>query len=210
MNSGLGDLSGVQQGNSQQTMPNHKWDFRILLRRERHELRRNLSAQHVAVKRDKIRNKEAVENRIQQQRVFKRFTKFFNLLNQQSRLLHSRLRFRRGISFDVHKRGYHRDSQLDLLAAKRRSCCEGLDQVECAIELTYRFDQRRAFQRPLSRLAKKVSGLLGQSSLGAVARKQFRLDFGNVWELTFQRYSDVSVQCAPRLAQQRPVGGILY
>ena len=78
------------------------------------------------------------------------------MFDQQTRLLHSRLGFRRRIPFDVHERGYERDLKLDLLATQRRRGGQGRDLVKCARELLYGFDQRRALQRPLSRLAPKA------------------------------------------------------
>ena len=72
------------------------------------------------------------------------------------------------------------------------------------------FDQRRALQRPLSRLAPQARGLLDQAGLGAVTRQQFRLVLGNLSELAFKCFGDAGVQRASRLAQQRAVGRVLH
>ena len=135
-------------------MPDHERDGRSLLLGERQELRRKL-AHHVAVERHGVRDPEAVEDREQQQRVFGRLSERFSLLDQQTCPLHSRLGFRRGISFDMDEWGYERDLKLDLLATQRGRGGQGRDLVEGARELRYGFDQRRARQRPLSRFAPK-------------------------------------------------------
>ena len=70
---------------------------------ERQELRRKL-AQSVAIERQKVRDPEAVQDREQQQRVLGRLSERFSLFDQQTRPLHSRLGFRRSITFDMHKR----------------------------------------------------------------------------------------------------------
>ena len=103
-----------------------------------------------------------------------------------------------------------RDLEFDLLATQRGRSGQGRDLVECARELLRGLDQRRARQRPLSRLAPKARGLLDQASLGAMTRQQFGLVLGNVRELTFQGFGDASVKCASGLAQQRAVGRVLH
>ena len=72
-----------------------------------------------------VRDPEAVEDREQQQRVFRRLSERFRLFDQQTCPLHSRLGFRRRISFDVDERGYERDLKLDLLAAQGRRAGQG-------------------------------------------------------------------------------------
>ena len=62
---------------------------------------------------------DAVEDREQQQRIFGRLAKCFGLFDQQTCPLRSRLGFRRRIPFDVDKRGYERDLELDLFATQR-------------------------------------------------------------------------------------------
>jgi hypothetical protein len=71
---------------------------------------------------------------------------------------------------------------------------EGRDLVEGSGELRRGFDQRRALQRALSRLAPQVRGLLDQPSLGAVSRQQFRLVLGDFGKLTFKSFGNTSVQ----------------
>ncbi len=95
-------------------MPDHERDRRSLLLGERQELRRKL-AQRVAIERHIVRDPEAIEDGEQQQRVFERLSERFGLFDQQARPLHGRLGFRRGMTFDVHERGYERDLKLDLL-----------------------------------------------------------------------------------------------
>ena len=176
---------------------------------ERQELRRKL-AHHVAVERHIVRDPEAVEDREQQQRVFRRFSERFSLFDQQTRPLRSRLGFRRSIPFDVHERGYERDLKLDLLATQRGSAGQSRDLIEGAGELLYSFNQRRALQRPLSRFAPQARRLLDQPGFGAVTRQQLRLVLGNLGELAFEGFSDASVKRASRLAQQRAVGRVLH
>ena len=116
----------------------------------------------VAVERHIVRDPEAVEDREQQQRIFGRLSERFSLFDQQTCPLRSRLGFRRGISFDMHERGYERDLKLDLLATQRGRGGQGRDLGKRARELLHGFNQRRALQRPLSRLAPQARGLLDQ------------------------------------------------
>ena len=99
-------------------MPYHERDCRSLLLGEREELRRKL-AHHVAIESYMVRDPETVEDREQQQWVFRRFSERLGLLDQQTCPLHSRFGFRRSISLDLHERGYERDLKPDLLAAQR-------------------------------------------------------------------------------------------
>ena len=55
--------------------------------------------------------------------------------------------------FDMHERGYERHLKLDLLAAQRGRGGQSRHLVEGPGELRYGLNQRRALQRPLSRLA---------------------------------------------------------
>ena len=132
------------------------------------------------------------------------------MFDQQTCLLHSRFGFRRSIAFDMDERGYERDLKLDLLATQRGRGGQGRDLVERARELLYGFDQRRALQRPLSRLAPQARGLLDQPSLSAVTRQQLRLVLGNLGELAFEGFGDAGMKRASRLAQQRAVGRVLH
>ena len=58
-------------------------------------------AQHVAVERHIVRHPEAVEDREQQQRIFRRLSERLSLFDQKTRPLNCRLGFWRGIPFDV-------------------------------------------------------------------------------------------------------------
>src|SRR5664279_385375 len=85
----LRDTSRQQRGIAHDAMPNHNWDCRPLLLRERQELRREITTD-IAVEGRKIRYPEGVENLEQQQRVFGRLSQRFSLLDQQTRLLRNR------------------------------------------------------------------------------------------------------------------------
>ena len=76
-------------------------------------------------------------------------------------------------------------------------------------ELNDCFDQSGTFQRPLSGLAPKASGLINQTGFGEVTRQKFRLVLSDLRELVFEGFSDASMQSAPRLTQKRTVGRIL-
>ena len=89
-------------------MAQHERDCRPLFLGERHELRRKL-AHHVAIERDNVRDRDAVEDREQQQRVFRRLPERLGLFDQQMSALHGRLGFRRSESTDVDKGVYQRD-----------------------------------------------------------------------------------------------------
>ena len=102
-------------------MSDHERGCRCLLLGERQKLRRKL-AHHVAVERRIIRDPEAVEDREQQQRIFGRLSERLSLFDQQTRLLHSGLGFRRGVTFDMHEWGYERDLKLDLARDAARAC----------------------------------------------------------------------------------------
>jgi hypothetical protein len=75
------------------------------------------------------------------------------------------------------------------------------DLIKRAFELFNGFDQRRALQRPLSRLAPQAHRLLDLPSFSAVTRQQFGLAFGDVGELTFDGFGDPRMESASRLAQ---------
>ena len=132
------------------------------------------------------------------------------MLDQQTCPLRSRLGFGSGIAFDMDEWGYKRDLKLDLLATKRRRAGQGRDLVKGARKLLRGFDQRRARQRPLSRLAPKTRGLLDQPGLSAVARQELGLALGDVGELAFEGFGDAGVKRASRLAQQSAIGGVLH
>ena len=119
---------------------------------ERQELRRQITTD-IAVEGHKIRYPEGVENLEQQQRVFGRLSQGFRLLDQQMCLFGSRFGLRRRIAFDVHQSVRKRYLKLDLLATKHRHAGQGRDLLEGTRELGRGFGQRRAVERPLSRLA---------------------------------------------------------
>jgi len=209
MLSALRGVACTHQRRSHQAMPDHERNCRALFLGERKELRRKL-AQHVTVERQKVRDPKAVEDREQQQRVFGRLAKRFGLFDQQTCPPYGGLSFRRSISFDVHEWAYECDLKLNLLATKRRSGRQGGDLGQCTRELLYGFDQCRALQRPLSRLAPQVRSFPDQPSFGAVTCQQFRLVLGEVRELVFKGFGDTGVKRTSWLAQQRAVGRVLH
>ena len=73
------DLSCEEQRSAHQAMPHHAQDRRSLLLSERQELNREF-AKHVAAG-DKVRDKKTVEDREQQQRVFRGLTEGFCLFD---------------------------------------------------------------------------------------------------------------------------------
>jgi hypothetical protein len=105
------------------------------------ELRREVTTD-IAVERDIVRDPKAVENREQQERVFGRLSQRVGLFNQQMCLFRSRLRFGRGISFNMDEWRYECDLKFDLLATQRGCCGQGSNLVETMGELSYGFDQR--------------------------------------------------------------------
>jgi len=126
-------------------MPDHKRGCRTLPLSERQELRCKLP-HHVAVERIVVGDKQAVEDREQQQWVFDRLAECFSLFDQQTCLLRSRLGFRRGISFDMEEWGYEGDLKLDLFSAQRWRGGQRHDLVNCLRELLHGLDKRRARQ----------------------------------------------------------------
>jgi hypothetical protein len=116
-----------------------------LLLSKRQELRRKVT-RHIAVERDHVRDAETVEDREQQQGIVGRLSERFGLFDQQTCLLRSRLRFRRGMPFDMDEWVYKRDLKPDLFAAQRGSGRQGRNLVECPSELLNGFDQRRTRQ----------------------------------------------------------------
>ena len=81
-------------------MPDHNRRCRSLLLRERKELRRKRACS-VAIEGDKLLYEEAVEDGVQQERVFGRLSQCFRLFDQQTCPLRSRLGFRSSIPFDM-------------------------------------------------------------------------------------------------------------
>src|SRR3984885_15970021 len=185
-------------------MPNHNWDCRPLLLRERQELRRQITTD-IAVEGHKIRYPEGVENLEQQQRVFGRLSQGFRLLDQQMCLLGSRFGLKRRVAFDVHQSVRKRYLKLDLLATPRRRAGQGRDLLEGPGELGRGFGERRACLRLPTRLSPEGRGLLDQPGLGAVTRQVLRLALDNLGELAFEGFGDAGVKRAARLTQQRAI-----
>src|ERR1700688_4648184 len=79
---------------------------------------RGILAHYVAVKRHKLRLKQSVESRKQQQRILGRLTKGFRLFDQQACSVRGRLGLRRGLPFDMLEWVYQRNLKLDFFATK--------------------------------------------------------------------------------------------
>jgi hypothetical protein len=146
-------------------MPDHQEDSCPPLLCERQELRRK-PACNVAVERHIVRIPELVEDREQKQGIFRTLSENFSLLDQQTCPLRSRLGIRRSKPFDMLKRVREGDLKLDLFATQRGSGRQGCDLVQASGELRLGFDQRRALQRLLSRLAPPFDRCLGEARLG--------------------------------------------
>ena len=137
------DVSRMQQRNTHHTMCCQERSRRSLFLGWGTELLRKL-AYHVAVERDEARDPEGVEDREQQQRVFRWFFKPFGLFDQHMSALGSRLGFRSGVPFHMDEWGYERDLKPDLLATQRGRGGQGRYLVNCAGKLNRRLDQHRA------------------------------------------------------------------
>ena len=103
--------------------------------------------------------------------------------------------------------------KFDLLATQCGSTGQARDLVERARELSNRFEQRGALQRPLSGFAPKTRRLFDQPSFGAVTRQNLRLVLSNVREVHFrefgqcERAAHVSARAKGcRRPQQAPTG----
>jgi hypothetical protein len=101
-------------------MPKDEWESCTLLLCERKELASKIlyCATFAACV---IREPQGIEHREQQQRIFGGLSTCFCSFDQKTCPLNSLFGFRRGIPFDVNKRRYERDLQLDLFAAQRGS-----------------------------------------------------------------------------------------
>ena len=149
-----------------------------------------------------VRDPEAVEDREQQQGIFGRLSERFGLFDQQTCPLRSRLGFRCGKPFDMEEWGYERDLKLDLLATQRGSGRQGRDLVQGSGELRRGFNQRRALQRPLSRLRPPFDGRFGEARLAEVMCQQLGLDRSGGGEIIAQDLGDAAVQnLAPAFEQ---------
>src|SRR5262245_31442005 len=91
------NLSCEEQRSTHQAMPHHARDRGLLLLSERQELNREF-AKYVAAS-DKARDKKTVEDREQQQWVFRRLAEGFCLFDQEARTLRSCLGLRRSVPF---------------------------------------------------------------------------------------------------------------
>src|SRR5262249_2245025 len=58
------------------------------------------------------------------------------------------------------------------------------------------FDECRAFERSLPRLAPQIHSLFNMACFGVMASKQFRLALRDLCKLAFKRLGDAGVQCA--------------
>jgi hypothetical protein len=159
MRSPFRKVSHMQQRHAHDAMPNHERNRLSLFRGERQKLRCKL-ARGTAIECHKVRYPEAVKDREQHQRVFGRLTQRFCSLDEQACQLDGRLGFRCGEAFGVHQSVCEGDLELDLLAAQGCGTRHGPNWVEGTCELSRRFDQRRARERPLSRFAPQARGFL--------------------------------------------------
>jgi hypothetical protein len=131
MRSSFRRVSGAEQRHPSEAMPNHEGDRPPMLLCERQELRRE-SANGIAIECHVVRYPEGVANLEQQQRIFRRLSQRFSLLDQQTRLLRSRPSFRRGIALGVHQGVGKSDLELDLLPTQRPRAGQGRDLLEGA------------------------------------------------------------------------------
>src|SRR5215475_10271856 len=190
-------------------MPHHEGPRRFLLICKGQKLDSKLT-HHVAVERDKVRDPKAVENREQQQWIFRRFSERFSLLDQQTCPLHGRPGFQRRVAADMEEWGYECNLKLDFFATQGGRGGQGCDLVERTPELFGGLNKRRALRRPQSGFAPKCCGFLDLPRLGAVTRQQLGLVLGDLRELTFEGFGDSGMKRPSRLAQQRAVSRIPY
>src|SRR5262249_51193226 len=115
-------------------MPHHEGPRRFLLICKGQKLDSKLT-HHVAVERDKVRDPKAVENREQQQWIFRRFSERFSLLDQQTCPLHGRPGFQRRVAADMEEWGYECNLKLDFFATQGGRGGQGRDLVERTPEL---------------------------------------------------------------------------
>src|SRR5262245_4423731 len=209
MRSPIYDVPCMQQGQAHEAMPHHEGPRRFLLICKGQELDSKLT-HHVAVERDKVRDPKAVENREQQQWIFRRFSERFSLLDQQTCPLHGRPGFQRRVAADMEEWGYECNLKLDFFATQGGRGGQGRDLVERTPELFGGLNKRRALRRPQSGFAPKCCGSLHLPGLGAVTRQQLGLILGELCELTFQGFGDSGMKRTSRLAQQRAVSNVPY
>ena len=82
---------------------------------------------------------------------------------------------------------------LICFATQRGGGWQGRNLGNGSRELLYGFNQRRALQRPLSRLAPQDHGFLDQPSFGAMSRQQLWLALGDVREPAVDDFGDAGV-----------------
>src|SRR3984893_936979 len=97
---GFREVSREHQGRAHGAMPEHERDLPSLFLGKRQDLRGTL-ARYIAVERYKVRLKQSVDSRKQQQRILGRLAKCFRLFDQQTCPLRDRPGFRRGKPFDM-------------------------------------------------------------------------------------------------------------
>ena len=96
-----------------------------------------------------------------------------------------------------------------MLLPQGRRARQGGDLCERSRQLRFGLNERRAPQRPQSRLSPFARRLLDRASLGAVAGQKLRLTLGYIGKLAFQNFRDTSVQHTSRLTQQSSIGRVL-
>ena len=99
-------------------MPDHQRSRGFLFLSKRQELGGEI-ATYIAIECHDVCGEDTLENREQQQRVFRGLSEHISLFEQQTRLLYGGFGFRRSKTFDVDERGYERYLKLDLFAAQR-------------------------------------------------------------------------------------------
>src|SRR5262249_20748925 len=142
-------------------MPDHRRSRSSVFCTERQEPPREI-ATDISIECHEVPDTEAVKYREQQQGLFEWLYSRLGFFDQYTGPLHRRLRFGRGITFDVDERGDERDLKADLLATKSGRCLQGRDLVESTGELLCGFNQRRTGERSLPSLAPQASGFLNQ------------------------------------------------
>jgi hypothetical protein len=124
----------------------------------------------LTVKRDIARKPFRLEYPEQEERIFQHLTEGFGLFDQEAGSIDGCLGYRRSVSYGMHQRECKPYLKLYLVATERRRGRHTSDLGKRARELIDPFRERRAFQRPLSRLAPKARSLLDQPRLGAMTR----------------------------------------
>ena len=126
-------------------MPDHERDLRLLVFRDRQDLRRQL-AQSVAVERHKVRYPEPVEDRKQHKLVFDGLPQRLLAQYQSARLFKRRLSVAGRIAPGLHLSVRKSDLELDLLAAQGGGARQSVNLGQGARELRLGLHERRAGQ----------------------------------------------------------------